>query len=150
LGYVSDEVTNGKAKTTTSRQYIDFAGGVYVMDNGLTIFGQYGMEKVQESSTVNGNRTSYGVGLGWHSQSTIGMYVEGLYYISSEYEVSGTTYKGNGLDFAAGVKADLSKVILVAGMAYETFTYAKTQAGPLNPSRKETHLAPRLGIQIGF
>lgn len=149
LGYVSDETKTGTTTTDSSRQYIDFTAGIYVMDNGLAIIGEYGLEKTKESQ-VNGDRSSYGAGIGWYSQSPIGMYVEGLYFISSEFDRSGTTYKGNGLSFGAGVRADLSKVVLVAGMTYETFTYNKTDTGALSPVRKESHIAPRLGVQIEF
>ncbi len=153
FGYGLDSLDTGGGESKTTRQYMDFGGGYKFASSGFAILGQYSKETVNTTSpgsSVTGNRTSYGAGVGWFSPSSIGVYGDAIYFISSEFEQSGTTYSGGGYVAEFGMKVDISQVFLTAGFAYEGFTYTKTQSGSLTHDRVEKHLAPRIGLQFQF
>lgn len=153
VGYLINEISSGGTTTKTTRQNIDIAGG-YRGDSGWALLGQYAIGKITTAttpgSTVNGNRTSYGVGGGWITREMTGAYLTGIYYLSSEYEQQGTTYKGKGYQVDAGLKMNVSRLCMILGLAYENYTYDKISTGTLTTPRKETHLGPRVGIEIDF
>lgn len=153
FGYGLDEISQSNTTDKTTRMYIDFMGG-YKFTETWAILAKYAMEKVtivnSPGATINGNRTSYGAGIGWSSADQVGMYAEAIYYLNSEYDVGGTTYKGWGYHVGTGLKVNLSSVFLMAGFGYDGFVYGSTQSGSLSPKRKEAHLAPRIGIQVEF
>jgi hypothetical protein len=151
-GYVMDQTRSGGGETKETRQLIDFAAG-FMSSQGFALFGQYAMEKNQSTSgstTTEGNRTSYGPGLGWMTPNGFGPYITAAYYMSSNYVVSGTTYQGTGYQVDLGLKIDLSKIFLLAGISYEKFDYPKTSTTTLSPSLQHSHIDPRIGIQFQF
>jgi hypothetical protein len=152
LGYALSTESSGGNESKSTRQVIDFAGG-YIAQARWALLAQYATETVKDTSggsTVTGNRTSYGVGGGYISGGSVGGYITGTYYLSSEYDRGGTNYKGSGYQVDLGLKVEISRIFLTAGLSYAGFTYKETQSGTLPDPLKQTHLVPRVGLQFEF
>lgn len=150
FGYDMDESNSASTTDVTrTRQFIDLAGG-YLWSEGFVLGGQYAMEKDDETNKQEGNRTSYGPMLGWISRSDVGPYITGTYYLSSKYVQGGNSYDGNGYQVDLGLRVNLSKIYLVAGMSYESFDYGKNNGAAISPDLKQSHIDPRLGLQLEF
>lgn len=152
FGYVMDDKAQGATDNKETRQLMDFAGG-YIWPVGFVVLGQYAMEKdisTGGGTTNESNRTSYGPGIGWISRQAVGAYITGTYYFSSKYVASGINYDGTGYQLDVGLRVDLSKVFLLAGMSYEAFEYTKNNSTALSPSVKHSHIDPRIGVQFEF
>ena len=152
FGYMLDDTQSNGSDTKTTRQLIDLTGG-YIFQPGWVLTAQYAMEKVDATNsgtTTESNRTSYGPGGGWVSRQNVGPYVTGTFYFASNWVTPGATYQGWGYQLDVGMKVDIQKIFLVGGLSYEYFEYAKTSTGTVSPSLKQSHIDPRIGLQIEF
>lgn len=160
FSYTIDHDKSASSDTTETRRMIDFGGG-YISEKGLTILGQYSLEKKKTetstptgSTTTDADRTSLGVGAGWTSLRDVGPYLHGIYYLQSEDVVSGTTYKGDGYEADLGLKVAIRKVSIAFQLTYRHFKYTKSTAGSttttLTQPREQTNLDPTIALFLEF
>jgi hypothetical protein len=157
FSYTIDNSESNGFATKENRRMIDLGGG-YVGEKGLVVMGQYSTEKKQKqtepSPATNEDRTSLGVGAGWMSRKEVGPYITGIYYLQSEDQVSGTTYKGKGYEVDLGLRVSIQKFFVGFQLTYRSFKYTEISSGSstssLTQPRKQTNLDPTVAVIFEF